>query len=123
MLEKGLKYSATIVVEESLLAVTMGSGDLEVLATPALVAALENAAMLAVAPHLDAADTTVGGRIDLKHLAPTALGKSFVVNAILEEVDGKRLSYSLTAFEGEKEIGSGSHTRFIVNRERFMSKL
>ena len=122
MLEKGLKYSATIVVEKSLLAVSMGSGYLEVLATPALVAALENAAMLAVAPFLDASDTTVGGHIDLKHLAPTALGKSFEVHAVLDEVDGKRLSFSLTAFEGEKEIGQGSHTRFIVNRERFMSR-
>lgn len=123
MLEKGLKYSASIVVERSMLAVTMGSGDLEVLATPALVAALENAAMLAVAPHLELMDTTVGGHIDLKHLAPTALGKIFVVNAVLEEVEGKRLLFNLTATEGEKEIGLGSHTRFIVNRERFMSRL
>lgn len=123
MLEKGLKHSTTKVVDRSLLAVTLGSGDLEVLATPALVAALENAAMLTVAPHLESTETTVGGHIDLKHLSPTALGKSFTVTAILDKVDGKRLDFVLHAVEGDKEIGKGTHTRFIVNRERFMSKL
>lgn len=123
MLEKGIKLSIEKEVLPSLSAKSMGSGDLEVLATPALVAALENAAMLSVAKHLDEGDTTVGGHIDLKHLRPTAVGKSFSVEAELTEVSGKKLVFSLKASDENGEIGSGSHTRFIVNRERFMSKL
>ncbi|WP_018110083.1 thioesterase family protein [Bacteroides propionicifaciens] len=123
MLEKGIKLSIDKHVDSPKSARSMGSGDLEVLATPALVAALENAAMLCVAPALAEADTTVGGHIDLKHLRPTAVGQDFKVEAELTEVDGKKLVFSLKASDGKGEIGNGSHVRFIVNRERFMSKL
>lgn len=123
MLEKGIKLSIDKHVDASMSAKSMGSGDLEVLATPALVAALENAAMLCVASGLSQRDTTVGGHIDLKHLRPTAVGQDFTVEAELTEVSGKKLVFNLTASDAKGEIGNGTHVRFIVDRDRFISKL
>jgi len=123
MLKEGLDYTTERIVDKSNLAVTMGSGDLEVLATPALVAAMENAAMLAVADALEPTDTTVGGHIDMKHLRPTPLGEKFTAYAKVVRVEGKKIEYSLIAEDGKGVIGEGTHTRFVVNREKFMSRL
>lgn len=119
----GLSYTATTTVNQNNTALALGSGDMEVFATPAMVALMENAAMNAVAPHLEAGQTTVGTQITTSHIKASALGATISATATLTAVDGRSLSFEITARDGENIIGEGSHTRFIVDRERFLAKL
>lgn len=119
----GLSYTATTTVNQNNTALALGSGDMEVFATPAMVALMENAAMNAVAPHLEAGQTTVGTQITTSHIKASALGATISATATLTAIDGRSLTFAITAREGDKVIGEGSHTRFIVDRERFLAKL
>ena len=123
MVEKGLKHNSIMRVEEGNTAEFIGSGDMAVLATPAMVALMENAAMLAVALHLDEGETTVGSMISTSHLKPSKVGNIIEARAELVEVDGRRLEFKIEAYDGQRLIGEGTHTRFVVNREKFLSKL
>lgn len=123
MLEIGLSYTRTKAVEEHHLAVNMGSGDLRVLATPAMLALMEEAAMCAVAPHLPEGSTTVGGHIASSHLKPTAHGCNVSATATLVAVEGRKLTFAVKAYDEAGVIGEGEHLRFIVDREKFMSRL
>ena len=123
MLEPGLTYTCTRVVEEHHLAVNVGSGDLRVLSTPSMMALMEEAAMRAVAPHLPEGSTTVGGHIASSHLKPTAHGGSISATAALVAVEGRKLTFTVKAFDGGEVIGEGAHVRFIVDRENFMARL
>ena len=122
-MEIGLSYTSTVVVDNSNTAVALGSGDMDVFATPAMVALMENAAMNAVAPHLEQGQTTVGTQITTNHIKASALGATISATATLTAVDGRSLTFTIVASEGDKTIGEGTHTRFIVDRERFLSKL
>lgn len=110
-------------VSEKNWALTMGSGDMEVLATPAMVALMENAAMRCVAAELPEGSSTVGSMIQTSHLRPSATGVTIEAKATLIEVDGRKLTFKVEAHDGETLIGEGTHVRFIVDREKFLSKL
>ncbi|MBE6194079.1 MAG: dihydrolipoamide acyltransferase [Rikenellaceae bacterium] len=119
----GLNYTSVTTVENSNTALAFGSGDMEVFATPAMVALMENAAMNAVAAHLEAGQTTVGSQITTTHIKPSALGATISATATLTAVEGRKLTFAVEAYDGETLIGSGTHVRYIVDRERFLSKL
>ena len=123
MLEPGLTYTCTRVVEEHHLAINVGSGDLRVLSTPMMMALMEEAAMHAVAPHLPEGCTTVGGHIASTHVKPTAHGRTISATATLTAVEGKKLKFTVTAHDEESIIGEGEHLRFIVDKEKFMARL
>ena len=123
MLKEGLSYTCTKRVEEHHLAVNVGSGDLRVFATPAMMALMEEAAMRAVAPYLPEGTTTVGGHIASSHVKPTAHGRTVKATAELVAVDGKKLKFVVSASDDEGLIGEGEHLRFIVDREKFMGRL
>lgn len=123
MLEIGLRHSTIMQVTESNTAEFIGSGDMAVLATPAMVALMENAAMLAVATKIDDDQTTVGAHIATSHLKPSKVGAHVLAIAELTAIDGRKLTFSVKAYEGETLIGEGEHTRYVVNREKFLSKL
>lgn len=123
MLETGLSHTSSVVVSDTNTAIAVGSGDLPVLATPAMTALMENAAMLAVAGELPEGSTTVGGNIKVSHLKPTPVGAEVTATATLEKIDGRKLFFNVIAMQGEAVIGEGTHLRFIVDRERFMVKL
>lgn len=123
MVEKGLKHQSVMRVVDGNTADYIGSGDMAVLATPAMVALMENAAMMAVAPHLAEGETTVGSMISTSHLKPSKVGATILASAELVEVDGRKLSFKIAVYDGETLIGEGEHIRFIVNREKFLSKL
>lgn len=123
MLEKGLKHQNVMRVTDGNTAEFIGSGDMAVLATPAMVALMENAAMLAVALHLDEGETTVGSMISTTHLKPSKVGNTVSATAELIEVDGRKLTFKIEAYDGDTLIGSGEHIRYVVNREKFLSKL
>ena len=123
MIEPGNRYNSRMKVEERLTAEAMGSGDLPVLATPAMIALMENAAMLAVASHLREGETTVGGFMECSHLKPTAVGEEVEAIATLRKIEGAALHFDIAAYAGEKKIGEGHHIRYVVDRRRFLSKL
>ena len=123
MLEVGLKYQSRVVVSEDNTALKLGSGDMEVFATPAMIALMENAAMNAVAEHLDAGATTVGTMMKSSHIKASAVGATITAEAELVAVEGRRLSFVVKAWDEKGTIGEGEHERFIVDRERFLSKL
>ena len=123
MIEKGLEYTSEIVVTESVTAAVIGSGDMAVLATPAMMALMENAAMLAVAPHLPEGCTTVGGHIESTHLHPSKIGDRVTASAVVTKVDGKKIEFKVEARSGEVLLGEGTHLRFIVDRKKFLERL
>ena len=122
-MEIGKKFVSTMVVEERHLACQVGSGDLRVLATPVMLALMENAAMLCVADQLDAESTTVGGHIAASHLKPTGIGHTVTATAELTAAEGRKLTFKVSASDEEGLIGEGEHLRFVVGRERFMKKV
>ena len=122
-METGKKYTSTLVVEEKHLACQVGSGDLRVLATPMMMALMENAAMRCVADELDAGSTTVGGQISSSHLKPTGLGHTVTATAEMIAVEGRKLKFRISASDEEGLIGEGEHLRFVVGRDRFMQKV
>ncbi|MBQ3187417.1 MAG: thioesterase family protein [Alistipes sp.] len=123
MLEKGLSATSKVVVSVANTACTMGSGDLEVFATPAMVALMENAAMKAVAAALPDGSTTVGSEMNCSHIKPSKVGATITATAVLTEVEGRKLTFTVGASDEQGIIGEGVHTRFVVDRERFMAKL
>lgn len=122
-METGLTYTSHTVVNDENTARRIGSGDLAVFATPAMVALMENAAMLAVAPDVGEGRTTVGSEICITHIKPTGIGAKVSATAVLVAVEGRKLSFNVAARDEEGIIGEGTHTRFIVDSERFMSKV
>ena len=111
-------------VAENNTAKNMGSGDLDVLATPSLVAFMENAAKNYLNTFLTDDLGSVGSNININHLAPTLVGKEITVQGqITEIIKEKIIIFSLEAFEADKKIGNATHTRVIINNEKFLSKL
>ncbi|MBQ5714280.1 MAG: thioesterase family protein [Bacteroidaceae bacterium] len=123
MLEIGLKHTSEQTVSEALTAMQMGSGDLPVFATPAMMALMENAAMMAVANELPEGCTTVGGHIESSHLRPSKVGEKVSAVAEVTKVDGKKIEFKVAAYSGETLLGEGTHLRFVVDKEKFISKL
>ncbi len=122
-MEIGLKYESQTVVSEANTAATLGSGDMAVFATPAMVALMENAAMLAVKESLPEGSATVGTQMNTSHIKASPLGATITASADLTAVDGRRLTFAVKAWDEKGIIGEGEHTRFVVDRERFLSKL
>lgn len=123
MLKVGLTHVSRVAVDEHNTAIALGSGDMPVFATPAMMALMENAAMLAVAQELPEGSTTVGGHIESSHIKPSPLGSEVEASATLEKVEGRKLFFKVVAHQGETVVGEGTHLRFIVDRDKFLSKL
>ena len=94
-----------------------------VLATPIMMALMENAAMLAVSDELPEGCTTVGGYIQSTHLKPSKIGDEVRVIAEVVNVEGKKIEFKVAAYSGDTILGEGTHIRYIVEREKFMSRL
>lgn len=122
-MKTGLTYTSTVVVSKENVAATMGSGNMNVFATPAMVVLMENAAMNAVAGELPEGSTTVGAMINTTHIKPSAMGDTVSATATLKEVEGRKLTFEVRAKDSKGMIGEGIHVRYIVDREKFMSKL
>ena len=118
---KNLTKSYVVGAEQT--AVAMGSGDMEVLATPALVCMMENAAMTLAADGLADGSTTVGSEISTSHVRPSAVGATIVVEVTLTAQEGRRMDFEVRATDGGLLVGEGKHTRYVVDRARFLSKM
>lgn len=122
MLELHIKGTAALTVTDEVTAASVGSGMLPVFATPSMVALIEKVAAESVASSLDAGMTTVGTKLDVAHTAATPVGMTVRAETELTEIDGRRLIFTVHAFDDAGEIGSGTHERFIVNAEKFLAK-
>ncbi len=118
----GISNEKKIIVTRSLTAKAMGSGDLEVFATPAMIALMEGCAAESVSDYLDEGETTVGVSIQVKHLAATPIAMQVICESVLKEMDGRRLCFELKVQDESGLIGTGVHERYIVNGDRFLEK-
>jgi fluoroacetyl-CoA thioesterase len=118
----GLKGEAKLKVGEGDTARALGSGDVEVLGTPRLVALFEQATCNALAGMLPESQTTVGMRVQIDHLQPTPIGADVTAEASLDKIEGRRITFTVTANDSGGLIAAGKVTRVVVDVERFMRK-
>lgn len=121
-LQTGIKGQQVVIVTEEMTAQALGSGELSVLATPKMIALMENTAYKSVAPYLEAGQGTVGTLMHVAHTAATPVGGTVTVETELVEIDRKRLVFHVTASDNAGPIGEGTHERFIITNDRFLAK-
>lgn len=121
-LKEGMTSAKEMKVTENDLASKMGSGVLDVFATPAMIALMEETSRSCVDLHLPCGYTTVGIELNVKHLKSTPLGMKVRCEAILTKVDNKELTFKVEVWDEKDKVGEGKHSRYIVNSGRFMEK-
>lgn len=119
----GLKYKEEKNVTMDDTARVFGSGAAEVFATPMMIGLMEAASMNAVKDYLPKGYSTVGTLVNIKHMSATKVGKKVWAEAELVEIDRKRLVFKVDAYDEDKKIGEGIHERFVIDEEKFMSKI
>ena len=122
MLEIGLTKDVTLTVQNIHTAKSFGSGSVDVLSTPQLIALMENAAMEAVSQHLEEGFATVGTKISVEHISATPLGMNVTAKASLVNIENRKLSFEISAFDEAEKIAFGTHERFIIHEEKFVNK-
>lgn len=122
MLKTGLKGRQEVTVNEKNTALAMGSGTLQVFATPAMIALMEKTAWESVADALNEGEGTVGTKLDVTHLSATPLGMTVHCESELTAVEGRKLVFHVAAYDEAGLIGEGTHERFIVKNEKFQAK-
>jgi len=122
-LKAGLRGAAAIKVDDSNTAMAYGSGSVNVFATPALIGLMEKAALSSVDPLLPEGYTTVGTKVDVEHIAATPVGGSVEARSELREIDGRRLVFTVEAFDDREQVGKGTHERFLVPTEKFLQRV
>lgn len=122
-LHVGMTYRMEKTVTRDQLASSVGSGALDVFGTPFLILLMEEACFYCVRDQVEEGQSTVGIKLDVSHDSPTPLGAKVYCDCELEEIDGRRLVFSVEAFDEFGSIGKGSHERFIVDNDRFLKKV
>ena len=121
-IEKGIKYSLEEKVTKENCAAAFASGELDVFATPAMIALMEKTASASVKPFLDPGFSTVGTLVNVSHVSATPIGMTVKCESELIEVDRRRLVFSVKAYDESGLIGEGTHERFIIDCEKFFAK-
>ena len=122
-IEVGTKGSAQSIVSENNTALTMGSGDLLVFATPSMIALIESSAASSIAPFLDEGQSSVGTMIQVTHDAATPVGMKVRAESEVVATEGRKITFKVEAFDEAGKIGGGTHERFIISAEKFMNKV
>lgn len=122
MLEAGIRGKQSVAVTPENTAKTMGSGTLNVFATPALVALAEKTCWMSVADALDDGCGSVGTKLELEHTAPTPVGMTVTCHSELVAVEGRKLTFKVTLADEKGPVGGGTHERFIIFEEKFAAK-
>ena len=118
----GLKAKNELEVTYNVTAKNINSGLLEVLSTPSVIALMESTSVDAVQSLLPEGYSTVGTSVNIKHLAATPIGMKVTAEAELIEIDNRKLTFRIHAFDEKELVSEGLHERFIVNNERFLDK-
>ncbi len=121
-LSPGLTGAVELHVNDADTAAALGSGDVDVLATPRLVALCEQATCTAIAGRLAPGETSVAKRVQFDHLAPVAPGSAVRAEATLDRIEGRRLTFSVSVTDSSGLVGAGKVTRVVVERAAFMAK-
>jgi fluoroacetyl-CoA thioesterase len=119
-IEVGTSATVRLVVGDADTAIALGSGDVRVLGTPRIVALMEQAAVSVLAGTLDDGDTSVGTRIAVDHLAASPVGAVVTATAEIVGLNGRAVSFRLVVYEEDRQVATGDHVRFVVDRERFV---
>ncbi|UTC61665.1 thioesterase family protein [Treponema sp. OMZ 787] len=122
MLKTGINGKEEIIVNENHSAESLESGTLKVFGTPAMIALMEKTAWKSVQDYLEEGQGTVGTSLEIKHVSATPLGMKVYCESELTGIDGKKLIFSVKAYDETGLIGEGIHERFIVNNEKFQKK-
>ena len=120
--EVGIRGYAEDIVNQNNTAQAACSGALTVFGTPFMVALMEKAAWTSIAPYLAPGDSTVGTKLNISHLSATPVGMKVWAESEITLVDGKRIELKVSAYDEKGLIGEGTHERFIVTDQRFLSK-
>lgn len=123
MIETGIKGHREQIVTPEMSAARVGSGLVDVFATPMLVALVEQTCYESVLPHLDEGQGTVGTLVNVSHLSATPIGKRVWCDSELTDVDRRRLVFTIKAYDDAGLIGEGTHERFVIDTAKFMDKL
>lgn len=123
MLKEGIMLTEEKIVEERETAKNIGSGTVEVYSTPMMIAFMENTALRLVQSELAEGEATVGTSVNITHLKANAVGDKVKCTAVLEKIEGKKLSFFVKVTYNNEIIGEGTHDRFIINEKKFMEKV
>lgn len=118
----GITGKQQVVVDNTNTAKTMESGTLDVFATPSMIALMEKTAQLSVSECLNDNESTVGTALDIEHISATPIGMTVTCVSKLIEIDRRKLVFELEASDECGIIGKGKHTRFIIDKEKFINK-
>lgn len=122
MLKTGIKGHQELVVTQELTAKNMGSGVMDVFATPAMLALMEKTAFTSVAEYLNEGCGSVGTKVDIEHVASSPVGMKVTCDSELIEIEGRKLVFKVEAYDEKGLIGKGTHERFIVENKKFQEK-
>ncbi|NTV91228.1 MAG: thioesterase family protein [Clostridiales bacterium] len=121
-LKTGMSAEVSKIVGENDTAASFGSGGVKVFATPLMIGLMENASLSAVDPFLPEGYATVGMTVSVSHSAATPVGMKVTAKAELVEIEGKKLTFKIEAYDEIEKIGEGTHVRFIIGLEKFIAK-
>lgn len=122
MLKTGIKGHQELIVTQELTAKNMGSGVMDVFATPAMLALMEKTAFTSVAEYLNEGCGSVGTKVDIEHVASSPVGMKITCDSELIEIEGRKLVFKVEAYDEKGLIGKGTHERFIVENKKFQEK-
>jgi predicted thioesterase len=126
-MENKLKIGLNAIIEKTVTeddtALHHGSGTLKVYATPAMIGLMENTSKNAIDLYLEPGDTTVGIEVNIKHIKATPIGMKVKCEAVVKDIQGKKITFLVKAYDENGLIGEGTHLRYIVNIDNFMGKL
>jgi predicted thioesterase len=119
----GMWREETFHIEEEHSAIHVGSGSLRVLATPWMIAFMENTARRLMAEHLPVGYSSVGAHVDVRHLAPTPVGRRLRVRSEVIEVNGLKVTFAVAAWDDQEQVGEGQHLRVVIDEARFLKRV
>jgi len=122
-MEIGKKATAQVTVSEKNTAKAVGSGNLDVFATPMMIALMEAAACNCLTNSLELGQSSVGTLVNVSHTAASPIGETITATATIDKIDGRKVTFTVVAHDSKNEIGNGTHERFVIDVERFMAKL
>lgn len=121
--QPGMSREETFLVEEQHTAAHVGSGSVRVLATPWMIAFIERVCQKFLADHLPQGYSSVGVRVDVRHLAPTPVGSQVKIRAEVLSVEGSKVVFNVEAWDDQEQVGAGQHQRVVIDEARFLRRV